>query len=210
MSTLALALSSTLVSPLMTSERAHQITALELQRASHKRRHRDVQGHALVLASCYRKIKRVAAVDCTACIFEVPEFVIGAPPFDLSTAVSYVISSLERNGHTVSYMFPRTLLISWDLEGSGLSTKMQSPPPQATQSYARMREDSKTASQLQQHDASNNKPMPFTDSVAMAAPSVSVDFDLQMPPLLPIMAPRTTGFKPISEFKPKGRFVMRL
>lgn len=169
----------------LSSERAHQITALELQRALHKRRHRDVQGHALVLASCYRKIKRVAAVDSTSCIFEVPEFVIGAPPFELSTAVSYVISSLERNGYMVAYMFPRALLISWDLEG------VRSRPTEKMVA--------KTLGQ---------------ETVALDAHSSTPMFDVghssHTPPLLPSIAPRTTGYKSIADFKPAGRFVMRI
>lgn len=202
--TLALSAPLSSLSPsstVLASERAHQITALELQRAHHRRRHRDVQGHALVLASCYRKIKRVAAVDSTSCIYEVPEFVIGAPPFDLSTAVSYVISSLERNGYTVSYMFPRALLISWDLEGSrNVATSRQA------QTQLPSRESRESSSHPPSAPAAVAPPFP--PHPQMTVPML--DFDLQMPPLIPQMAPRTTTFKPIAEFKPSGRFVMRL
>lgn len=101
----------------------HHVTAIELQRALSKRRHRDVLGHVVILSSCYGKIGRVAGIDGTSCIFEVPEFVIGVPPYDLSRAVSHVIASLERNGYEVSYMFPRALLISWDLERRGCTVQ---------------------------------------------------------------------------------------
>lgn len=104
----------------------HHVTATELQHALTKRKHRDVLGHRIVLSSCYGKIKRVAGIDGTSCIYEVPEFVMGVPPYDLSKAVSHVIASLERNGYEVAYMFPRALLISWDMK-AGLSSP--APPP---------------------------------------------------------------------------------
>lgn len=103
------------------------ITAIELQRASSRRMLRSVEGHNVILTRCYSKIKRVAGIDGTSCIFEVPEFVIGVPPYEMCKAVSHVISSLERNGYEVTYMFPRSLLISWDLEGTRTDPPRMSP-----------------------------------------------------------------------------------
>lgn len=131
------------------------VTAIDLQRAMHRRLHRDVQGHKVVLGRCYRKIKRVAGIDETSCIYEIPEFVVGVPPFEMSKAVSHVIHDLERNGYEVAYMFPRSLLISWDLE----VRRLQPAPAPAPVPY------------LQTH-VSSQIPSVSSDPISLRRPSI--------------------------------------
>lgn len=141
------------------------MTAIELQRARSGRRQRGVEGHVIVVTRCYGKIKRVAAVDGTSCIYEVPEFVIGVPPYDMCSAVNHLIESLERNGYLVTYMFPRSLLISWDLEA-----RRETP----------------------RHPVVGAHPPPGSATTTAADhPAVAIH-------------------RPISDFKPSQRFVLRL
>lgn len=163
------------------SQKTQYVTAIELQRALSKRRHRDIVGHTVVLSSCYGKIKRVAGIDGTSCIFEVPEFVMGVPPYDLSKAVTHVIASLERNGYEVAYMFPRALLISWDLENINLTPLNQSHM--------------------------NPLPLPLPLPMPVPFPPASPLPPIARARAHTHMQP-AVGFRPISDFKPTSRFVL--
>lgn len=163
------------------------VTAVELQKSMLQKKIRDVHGHSSILSSCYRKIKRVAGIDETSCLFEVPEFVMGCPPFDLSRAVSHVMTSLEHNGFTVAYMFPRALLISWDSvipsDGS-LSNGLSRVGGSQSQEV-----DSNVM-----HPSFPNLPFSQTDS--------SERRDTGKLGL--------GGYRSMIDFKPKGRFIMKL
>lgn len=171
----------------------HHVTATELQRAITKRIHRDVLGHRIVLTSCYGKIKRVAGIDGTSCIYEVPEFVIGVPPYDLSKAVSHVIASLERNGYEVAYMFPRALLISWDVKAGSVSLPLALHAPSAQSCQSPL-----PPSSLPQ------PPVPV-HSCLLPPPAQSCLLPPPAQPPLPLPA-QARAFRPISEFNPTSRF----
>lgn len=175
---LALALVHERVNAFHVQER--QVTAVELQKAMHTKKLKHVHGHASILSSCYRKIKRVADVDETSCLFEVPEFVMGVPPFDLSRAVSHVMSNLESNGFTVAYMFPRALLISWDTTRSD-------------EGVTHMRD---RVSPI----------MPDMDRNASRVPTSPL-FER---PDKSHHVQANVGYRSITDFKPKGRFVLKL
>lgn len=66
-----------------------------------------------VLDMCYKMIDKSSKLDNVACFFDVPEFVIGYPLFNLNECIVYVYNNLVRNGFTVNYIFPRILYISW-------------------------------------------------------------------------------------------------
>jgi hypothetical protein len=50
------------------------------------------------------------------CFYEVPQFVIGYPIFDLTKCIEYLKKTLEGEGFLVKYYFPKYLYISWDFE----------------------------------------------------------------------------------------------
>lgn len=183
----------------MMSAKDRFVTAIELQRALSKRKHRDVQGHLVVLSSCYNKITRVAGIDATSCIYEVPEFVIGVPPYDLSKAVTHVITSLERNGYEVAYMFPRALFISWDLEGR----LCPSHPPLSPLPLLPLPPPVPSPLSLQPASQSLGHSRTRVSSSSAAPPT-------QLSTPLPAIPLTNNLYRPISEFRPNGRFVLRM
>lgn len=50
-----------------------------------------------------------------SCVYEVPEFLIGSPLYELNECINYLIKKLTENGFYVRYFFPRVLYISWAL-----------------------------------------------------------------------------------------------
>ena len=48
----------------------------------------------------------------TSCLFQIPEFVFGVPPYDMEECKKYIFDSLTRNGFKVELRDNRTFFIS--------------------------------------------------------------------------------------------------
>lgn len=68
-----------------------------------------------ILEMCFMVIKRHADKNALFCLYEVPEFVLGMPLYDLNECISYLVEKLKANGFLVKYYFPRVLYISWNV-----------------------------------------------------------------------------------------------
>lgn len=75
-----------------------------------------------VLDQCCSKIKKAAKLDKTFCLYDVPEFILGYPLYNINECMTYVIDKLAKNGFAVQYFFPRYIVVSWFI----------TPPPVAT------------------------------------------------------------------------------
>lgn len=93
----------------------NQVTVYELYNAMRERQERHVETFAIVLDRVYARIRKYAEVNRLDCVYEVPEFVVGRPLYDVSRCVKHVLNHLELNGFRVRYFFPRFLHISWDV-----------------------------------------------------------------------------------------------
>jgi len=68
-----------------------------------------------VVSRCFKTINKSIDVlrNNHHCLFEVPEFIIGYPLYDLNECIEYVVRKLNTAGFYVRYFFPRILYISW-------------------------------------------------------------------------------------------------
>jgi hypothetical protein len=69
-----------------------------------------------ILKRCHNKITLYAENRKTECIYEVPEFIIGVPLYDINELKEYIISSLNKNGFILKQLPPNWIYISWDIE----------------------------------------------------------------------------------------------
>ena len=69
-----------------------------------------------VVTRCYGTIRAVTKGHnaASSCVYEVPEFVLGCPVYDLTDCILFVKRHLESNGYKVYYIFPRILIVSWE------------------------------------------------------------------------------------------------
>jgi hypothetical protein len=107
-------MSMTVVPAMTMASVPNQVTVRDLHRAMRQREDKRVEGHALCTHRCYNRIKKAAAANNSWCVYDVPEFIIGVAPYDLSSCVAAVMRHLGGNGFDVQYVFPRTLIISWE------------------------------------------------------------------------------------------------
>lgn len=75
----------------------------------------------MILQKIHSRIKYNAKLEKTYCFFQIPEFIIGVPLYNVSDLRNYLINSLKRNGFTILYVEPNWLFINWDV------SRMNSP-----------------------------------------------------------------------------------
>ena len=90
--------------------------AHEVSRSIQEKKNAQVHHFNKVLELCFRSISQSADMNCTHCIFEVPEFLIGHPLYDINECIVYILRKLQEQEYQVSYYFPRTIYIVWQLE----------------------------------------------------------------------------------------------
>lgn len=88
-------------------------SANDLNVLMESRKHKSYATFQHVLDACYKKVFKVASVHGQEVIYEVPEFVLGMPPFNLNECIAYVHKNLVDNGYVVKYIFPKFLHIAW-------------------------------------------------------------------------------------------------
>ena len=66
-----------------------------------------------VLVKCHNRIKYNSNLEKTYCFFQIPEFIIGVPIFNIEEMRTYIINSLKNNGFQLMYIEPNWLFISW-------------------------------------------------------------------------------------------------
>jgi len=68
-----------------------------------------------IVDACYKKIENCVKVlrNTTDIYYDVPEFLIGYPLYDLNECITYVKNVIEGKGFQVRYTFPRVLNVSW-------------------------------------------------------------------------------------------------
>lgn len=72
-----------------------------------------------ILKQIHTRIKYYAKLERTFCFFQIPEFIIGVPLYNVSDLRNYIINSLKRNGFHIVYIDPNWLYISWAKEDRG-------------------------------------------------------------------------------------------
>lgn len=68
-----------------------------------------------ILEQCHTFIRRHADKNVVFCFYEVPDFMIGYPLYDLNECITYLVEKLRAGGFLVRYFFPRILYISWNI-----------------------------------------------------------------------------------------------
>lgn len=90
-----------------------QLNIFELQNSiSQKKKHR-VNVYESVLGKCHSKIQIAANKEKYECYYDVPQYVVGLPLFNINECVDFIITQLQTNGFRVNYYFPKLLHISW-------------------------------------------------------------------------------------------------
>lgn len=197
---------------------SNQISAFDLHARMNERKHRNCDSFRIVQQQCYARISRCAQVAPShqSIWYEVPAFIVGRPPFDIKRCIELLSGNLRANGYRVTHFPPRLLFITWDLSaparpaprlvvGAGATgLHHRAPPP------PRLRVE---APPTQRGDA-------LAPDRTVALPSAA-DFGMMGgggdTRSFTIGGSRGggagaggTGYRPISDFKPRARLMLGL
>ena len=77
---------------------------------------RKIECFDKVLELCHKKIIASSDNKKTRIFYEVPDFMVGFPLYDINECITHVMQSLKTNGFLTIYYFPKYIYVSWDLE----------------------------------------------------------------------------------------------
>lgn len=171
---------------------------------------------------CQQRVISFAKKDALRTMFEMPEFILGVPPFNLNDALTYVIDRLKNNGFLVLYFFPKLLYISWDVDeisGKKVVQPVALLPGNKGQVPLRIAGAAGAAEAVVGGGAAGTgaATIPRKTLILPHMPPM----DLPMPISCSVRRPSTTQtqtakqdnqtfFKSISDYKPSGKFVLDL
>ena len=90
-----------------------QLNIFELQNSINKKKQNRTQIYENVLEKCHLKIKTAANQEKYECIYDVPQYIVGLPLYNINECMDFIINQLNENGFKVVYHFPKFLHISW-------------------------------------------------------------------------------------------------
>ncbi len=93
-----------------------KLNILDLHKTINQKNHNQIKTYEKILERCYSRIQTSSNKKHLKCFFEVPDYMIGYPIYDLNNSITYIIDNLKSSGFIATYYFPRFIYISWDLE----------------------------------------------------------------------------------------------
>ena len=69
-----------------------------------------------ILRKVHTRIKTTSMNDKMYCFYQIPEFIIGVPLYDVNDLKQYIMNSLKKNGFGILYVDPNWLFISWEIK----------------------------------------------------------------------------------------------
>ena len=95
-----------------------QINMKELYSTINQKTLRRMELYDSILKKCHSRILYNSGLQRTYCFYQIPEFVIGIPLYDISELRNYVMNSLKTNGFEILYIEPNWLFIYWNVKGA--------------------------------------------------------------------------------------------
>ena len=66
-----------------------------------------------VLVRCHKRIRYNSQLERTYCFYQIPEFILGVPLYNINEMKEYIINSLKKNGFQIMYIDPNWVFINW-------------------------------------------------------------------------------------------------
>jgi hypothetical protein len=195
------------------------VTAKELNQFIYRRNLEKNVTFREILDLCMKKIKKCAYNRQYRCVYEVPEFILGSPLFDVNDAIRYVIDALKNEcGMYVRYFFPKLIYVSWDMdEVSGRLVMTPHPAGQAPNTQQRLhapqepQRDSQTAPPMNPYLMGGGfLPPPAITRDGVQATQATQQIPARSAPKKKTAPQKPKQVRPITDFKPNGKFVMNI
>ena len=107
----------------------------DLYSAINEKTLKRVELYDSILKKCHSRILYNSGLQRTYCFYQIPEFVIGTPLYDIIELRNYVMNSLKTNGFEILYVEPNWLFIYWNIKGAKSLTKNTNVSKQVNNQY---------------------------------------------------------------------------
>ena len=87
----------------------------DLNNSVNKRRLKRLELYNSILEKVHHRIKYNAEMEKTFCFYNIPEFIIGTPLYDIHELKNFIITALKKNGFMLLHIEPNWLFISWNV-----------------------------------------------------------------------------------------------
>ena len=163
-----------------------------------------------IYEKCKAMIMKFAANDKYRFFFEVPEFILGLPLYDLNDAVKFMLDKLHRNGYLVKYYFPKILYISWSFDEIHGGTQMPNiqekkliaPPPRLSLATSHISSTKFPPNPISTRNAQNNSiVMPDIPPMHLPLPKSTASQQ---------QTQQANFIKSISDYKSSGKFTLNI
>jgi hypothetical protein len=112
-----------------------QIDMKELYSTINQKTLKRMELYDSILKKCHSRILYNSELQRTYCFYQIPEFVIGTPLYDIRELRNYVMNSLKTNGFDILYVEPNWLFIYWNVKGAKSLTKNTNVSKQVNNQY---------------------------------------------------------------------------
>jgi hypothetical protein len=198
------------------------LSASEIAKSHQVRLEKRKECFDKILEICYKKIERVAKLNQSQFVYEVPEFVLGYPLFDINECIMHLYHKLTKNGFNAQYIFPRYLFISWALPKPIEMISYTAPQNMLYIDHhiednndrkgckAPTKRGAGRAKKSPQHVANTSAPFKSKGSVKTIVTTTSPPVATCPSAQRPVRESGGVFLKSISQFKPSGKFVLNL
>jgi len=69
-----------------------------------------------ILKKLHNRVTYNAKNEKTYCFFQIPEFIIGVPLYNVEDLKEYLMKSLQKDGFEYMYLEPNWLFVNWELK----------------------------------------------------------------------------------------------
>jgi hypothetical protein len=94
----------------------YEINVNEISKMHYNKEEIRLKTFDKILERCYFRIKYSVTQELNYCIFQVPEFVIGTPLYNMKKCLYYIGLKLMKNEFKINVHNPNTLFIHWILK----------------------------------------------------------------------------------------------
>ena len=112
-----------------------QIDMKELHLTINQKTLKRMELYDSILKKCHSRILYNSGLQRTYCFYQIPEFVIGTPLYDVLELRNYIMNSLKTNGFEILYVEPNWLFIYWNVKGAKSLTKNTNVSKQVNNQY---------------------------------------------------------------------------
>ncbi len=75
---------------------------------------RQKQALNKILTNAKKRIAHHAKNGKLFCVYSIPPFIVGIPPYDMSIAIEHVVTNLKSEGYIVRNVYNNDIFISWE------------------------------------------------------------------------------------------------